>query len=565
MIDSLTPEWWALALLLVVLALYRRVVAFLNLTKLGLRAGNWAPVSWDQAPAHVRYLLAQAGRALGALGFERQGSQAGPPMNRLDPRALVFADLYWHPRRAVLARVELAEPLTGQVTRVLLISLFEDRRALLTVNRELWASLPEPPQTQVQDAYGDDLDSQWRLHLDTLAARPGPALPVGDPLQVLRWQVDAIPGEALAQGQALGWLRQDAPGHYRFTAKGAWWYAGRLARPSAEVRRALTRPYQHDPAPARKAARLAEMDGLAAHIALAAEPLPAWMKGSLFLVTLALSAALFGSGFGVLDAAALLMVLLIHELGHLAAMAACGYRNLSIFFLPLLGAAAKGHKPDAPPWQEALVLLAGPVTGLLATLVLAMIPVQGLPPDLAEFLRAAVLMGLVLNLFNLLPIGMLDGGRLVELALLGRFPFLRAGFALVGVLVGIGFAIWAESPLLAAAMGLLMFSMPLQFKAARAIRSIRSRVRATGLASLDGEQAIRALGREFARDGYGGNDGKGWARRVAIAKLVYPRLRQGVPSLGLSLGVAVAQLAALALPLVVVTWDLRGQVSLPLL
>ncbi len=76
---------------------------------------------------------------------------------------------------------------------------------------------------------------------------------------------------------------------------------------------------------------------------------------------------------------------------------------------------------------------------------------------------------------------------------------------------------------------------------------------------------MRALGREFARDGYGDNDGKGWARRVAIAKLVYPRLRQGVPSLGLSLGVAVAQLAALALPLVVVTWDLRGQVSLPLL
>jgi Zn-dependent protease len=130
--------------------------------------------------------------------------------------------------------------------------------------------------------------------------------------------------------------------------------------------------------------------------------------------------------YHLMDGVSLVGVLMFHELGHAVAMRAFGYSDVKIFFVPFLGAVTAGLRQRAPAWQQALVLLAGPLPGLLVGAALLLAPPQvrsALPGQLP-----ALLVGL--NVLNLLPIEPLDGGRLVGLLLFGGMPRLRALFSI---------------------------------------------------------------------------------------------------------------------------------------
>lgn len=545
-------------LLLVLFVLqYRRIATFLNLSKYRMRRFQWTPAPREEVPEHTRHLLDCAAEELAGLGFKPIRTEAAEPPNVCDPRARMYSDLYWQPEHSVFARVDLAEPLSGQVTKAAFLSLFEDGGMLETVNRAAWANLPTPKEIRVVDAYRDNLAGQWQAHRDALAEETARRVPVADQAESSRRK--AVLGFPLwlARGREVGWLREESPGDWRFTAKGAWAYSGQMLRLFKQAHKTLASPYHHQPAPDLHCALRAEMDSTAAVIALAAQPAPAWVKTALFALTLALSALLFWGDFSSMDALALLAVLLVHELGHLAAMWAFDYRNLSIFFLPFLGAAAVGHKPHAPPWQEAIVLLAGPVPGLALALAATQISSEALPLPVIEFLRTWVFLSLAINLFNLLPFGVLDGGRLFELAVLGRFPHARAAFVGLGVALGLLYAYWNESMAMGAAMALLLFSLPIQFKTARIIKAIRAKIPPGAPKSLSGAAAIQALGQAFAEAGYGKTSAKGWQQRVDIARLAYPRLLQGVPGFGMSFGVLATQGLVLLGTLVLVVWHLQ--------
>jgi Zn-dependent protease len=101
------------------------------------------------------------------------------------------------------------------------------------------------------------------------------------------------------------------------------------------------------------------------------------------------------------------LLLLVHELGHVIQLRREGVPASAPLFIPFLGAvvAAKSLGRDAA--AEARVGLAGPVLGTLGTIaVLA----AGESAD-SELLRALAFTGFFLNLFNLVPLTPLDGGR----------------------------------------------------------------------------------------------------------------------------------------------------------
>jgi hypothetical protein len=58
-------------------------------------------------------------------------------------------------------------------------------------------------------------------------------------------------------------------------------------------------------------------------------------------------------------------VVIFHELGHFLAMKAFHYKELGIFFIPLLGAYASGTKREVSQKQSAIILLAGPLPGII--------------------------------------------------------------------------------------------------------------------------------------------------------------------------------------------------------
>src|SRR4051812_32246419 len=111
--------------------------------------------------------------------------------------------------------------------------------------------------------------------------------------------------------------------------------------------------------------------------------------------------------FGWLFAVGFVLLLLLHELGHVFQLRREGIKASAPMFIPFMGAviSAKSMGDDAA--AEARVGLAGPILGSLATLVpLVIWLVTG-----EDFWRALAFIGFFLNLFNLLPVVPLDGGR----------------------------------------------------------------------------------------------------------------------------------------------------------
>jgi len=149
-----------------------------------------------------------------------------------------------------------------------------------------------------------------------------------------------------------------------------------------------------------------------------------WLAVTLFLFCLA-----FGFQFSPDFLVVLLVVLTIHELGHVLGMALCGYRDLSMLYLPFLGAVAIGKTDRPTPWKELLVLFMGPMPGLFASIgILLWIPE---PPG---WLYEGALFALILNGFNLLPFTPLDGGQIWDILLFRRFPRLQMAFQLLSAL-----------------------------------------------------------------------------------------------------------------------------------
>ena len=123
--------------------------------------------------------------------------------------------------------------------------------------------------------------------------------------------------------------------------------------------------------------------------------------------TMLVSIAAYSLIWGWAFAAGFVVLLLVHEMGHVIQLRREGIEASAPMFIPFMGAfvAAKSLGDDAG--AEARVGLAGPVLGSLACLIpLAIWQATG-----NEFWQALAFVGFFLNLFNLLPVLPLDGGR----------------------------------------------------------------------------------------------------------------------------------------------------------
>src|ERR1700756_955533 len=103
------------------------------------------------------------------------------------------------------------------------------------------------------------------------------------------------------------------------------------------------------------------------------------------------------------------LLLLVHETGHLIVARKFGLKVGAPVFIPFMGAFIALKEAPRNAWMEACVGIGGPILGSLGAL---------LCHSLGEVFDAPVFVALAwfgyfLNLFNLTPVGMLDGGRIV--------------------------------------------------------------------------------------------------------------------------------------------------------
>jgi Zn-dependent protease len=125
------------------------------------------------------------------------------------------------------------------------------------------------------------------------------------------------------------------------------------------------------------------------------------------LLTMLAALGVYWAAWGWKFAAGLVAAIYVHEMGHVAALRRFGIPATAPMFLPGIGAVVRLKQRPATPREDAAVGLAGPLWGLGACVAAALVH---LVTGWGSWAAIATVSAWI-NLFNLLPLGPLDGGR----------------------------------------------------------------------------------------------------------------------------------------------------------
>ncbi|MEK7707812.1 MAG: site-2 protease family protein [Verrucomicrobiota bacterium] len=164
--------------------------------------------------------------------------------------------------------------------------------------------------------------------------------------------------------------------------------------------------------------------------------------------TMILSIGAYAMMWGVWFAVGFVVLIFVHECGHLLAARKCGLKVGAPVFIPFMGAFIALKEAPRDAWIEAQVGIGGPMLGTLGAALCEMIHLA----TGNDMFRALAYTGFFLNLFNLAPVGFLDGGRIVT----ALSPWLW----LVGFVIILGLTIMHPNFIL---LLILIFSAPRLF------------------------------------------------------------------------------------------------------
>ncbi|MDS4016316.1 MAG: site-2 protease family protein [Candidatus Accumulibacter sp.] len=152
--------------------------------------------------------------------------------------------------------------------------------------------------------------------------------------------------------------------------------------------------------------------------------------------TMLLSIFTYAFVYGWRYAVGFVGLLFIHEMGHFLAARQRGLDVGAPTFIPFIGAWIQLKEQPLDAETEAFVGIAGPILGSAAAFVCYLVACN----NGSSLLLALSYAGFVLNLFNLIPITPLDGGRIVSVV--------SPRIWLFGIPMLLGVFIWNQSPLL---------------------------------------------------------------------------------------------------------------------
>lgn len=154
------------------------------------------------------------------------------------------------------------------------------------------------------------------------------------------------------------------------------------------------------------------------------------------LLSMAISLGFYAAYYGWKFAIALVYLIFVHEMGHLVAAKIKGIRTSPAIFIPFVGAFIAFKEMPRDARTEAFLAYGGPFAGLLS--FLPAVGLYWLTND--PFWGMLVFLGAMLNLFNLMPVSPLDGGRIVSV--------LSSKVWLIGLLLMGGFLFVMPSPIM---------------------------------------------------------------------------------------------------------------------
>lgn len=158
-------------------------------------------------------------------------------------------------------------------------------------------------------------------------------------------------------------------------------------------------------------------------------------KAFITFASMGVSAFIYSIFLGPWFAIGLITMLFIHEMGHIIALKIKGYDVPGPVFIPMLGAVIFAPKFENPE-DEAFIGYGGPLVGGLAALIL--FGIWAAMPQPSEVLLMTSYIAAYLNLFNLIPIRPLDGGRITQVV--------GSWFKYVGLIFLLAFSLYVRQP-----------------------------------------------------------------------------------------------------------------------
>jgi Zn-dependent protease len=157
--------------------------------------------------------------------------------------------------------------------------------------------------------------------------------------------------------------------------------------------------------------------------------------------TMLLSIGVYAMAWGWRFAVGFVLLIFVHECGHLVLAKKFGLKVSAPMFIPFMGAFIALKEAPKNAWMEACVGIGGPFFGTLGSVACyALYPLTG-----NLLFVALAYSGFFLNLFNLAPFGFLDGGRivtalspwlwLVGLVIVGAMAFAHPSFILILIIL----------------------------------------------------------------------------------------------------------------------------------
>ncbi|HYS10206.1 MAG TPA: site-2 protease family protein [Myxococcales bacterium] len=453
----------ALAGVLIGLQALRFILIMHNALRTRVRKPGMRLVPAESVPLHVRDGLQPPIAELIALGFEPAGWVCADRATCLGGDPLHLAWLF-HPAERACASVAFADiPDSLNLYSVTLRTFADGTRSVVTLNGISHANLGAIPEAVLADPYAATLEGQWQEHRQAVV-RSG-LLPATLTAEAAVERAAAQESGQIDALVAKGRLVPVSDGTFEF----GWTAAAALAARSVAATRRVQDLRSRRARALKKAAKPMALPPVEEDVATYKridELIRAPARRSFFLWIFAVSLVLFAASIATsretaFNGAIVAGVILFHELGHYLAMRAFGYQDTTIFFIPFLGGAAAGRKADATLGQQIMVLLAGPLPGLIAAGVAALLGAGKVP-----HLNVALWALISINLFNLLPILPLDGGRIVHALLFARNAWLDVALRTIGVALFALLAISSSNPVLLGLTFVIALGIPHGFRLA---------------------------------------------------------------------------------------------------
>lgn len=156
-------------------------------------------------------------------------------------------------------------------------------------------------------------------------------------------------------------------------------------------------------------------------------------KPALTFGTMSLSMFAYAFWLGPWFAVGFIAMLFIHEMGHVIALRLKGYPAPTMVFIPFLGAAIFSPA-NMDRDQEAFIGYGGPLLGSVGALLLFSAYFLIPKSTAADLVLITSYAAIILNLFNMIPITPLDGGRITQAV--GRW-FKWVGLGALAILTAI--------------------------------------------------------------------------------------------------------------------------------